>query len=187
MDIDEQSFPLLEMKSSAHAVAAGAFSTIFSAWARPVVDPILIATNKISVRGQTRTKKADFAWYPASKLDGRSQTWPTFVGEVACSEHRRSSVNVAITISVLRDKIMVESWARGHDRPPSPNQKIEIVRHPHPGCSRVSGQLEIQFSDVFGRAKREEESNFILTATDMEEIATPTWALQCTGEQDGSR
>lgn len=52
---------LLEMKSSAHVVAAGAINTIFSAWAKMVIDPLLSPTGTKSVRGQTRTKKADIS------------------------------------------------------------------------------------------------------------------------------
>ncbi|CAG8375566.1 unnamed protein product [Penicillium salamii] len=60
--------------------------------------------------------------------NGPSRKWPTLVGEVTCSERRtkpqeeinfwmsdpRVSVNIAITISVLRDKIMVQSWKGNH-------------------------------------------------------------------------
>ncbi|KAJ5494663.1 hypothetical protein N7463_010750 [Penicillium fimorum] len=190
------------MESSAHAVAAGAFNTIFSAWARRVVDPLLSPTSTRTVRGQTRTKKADISWSPREMPNGQSHKWPTFVGEVAWSESRTklqedirfwlddpdSAVNAAITISVLRGKIMVESWERGYDKTPSPNQKIEILRNPLPGCPRVNGQLEIQFSDVFLRDKRDGESNFLLTATDMDELASHIWEYQYPiGEKDSSR
>ncbi|CAG7949415.1 unnamed protein product [Penicillium nalgiovense] len=183
---------LLKMESSAHAVAAGAFNTIFSAWARRVVDPLLSPTSTRTVRGQARTKKADISWSPREMSNGRLHKWPTFVGEVAWSERRTklqddirlwlddpdSAVNAAITISVLREKIMVESWKRGYDKAPSPNQKIEIFRNLLPGHPRVNGQLEIQFSDVFLRNKRDGERNFLLTASDMEELASHIWKYQ---------
>ncbi|CAG8057781.1 unnamed protein product [Penicillium salamii] len=122
--------------------------------------------------------------------NGRSHKWPTFVGEVAWSERRTkleadikfwmndpdSSVNAAITRSVLRDKIVVERWKRNDYKPPSPDQKIEIVHNPRPGCPRVKGQLDIKFSDVCLRDKQEEESDFVLTATDMEELSRHIWA-----------
>jgi hypothetical protein len=192
---------LLKMESSAHAVAAGAFNTIFSAWVRRVVDPLLSPTSARTVRGQSRTKKADISWSPDEVPNGRSHKWPTFVGEVAWSERRTklqedikfwlddpdSAVNAAITISVLRGRIMVESWERAYDKPPSPNQKIEVVRNPRPGSPRVNGQLEIQFSDVFLRDKRDGESNFLLTATDMDELASHIWKYQYpTGKKDSS-
>jgi hypothetical protein len=93
--------------------------------------------------------------------NGRSHKWPTFVGEVASSERRTklqedirlwlddpdSAVNAAITISVLRDKIMVESWERGYDKAPSPNQKIEILRNPPSRLS--SGQWPAR-DTIFG-------------------------------------
>ena len=140
------------------------------------------------------------------RSDGR-ESWfmngdRTFVGEVGWSERRTklqedinfwlddpdSSVNAAITISVLRDKIMVESWEKGYNKSPSPKQKIEIVRNPRPGFPRVKGKLEIQFSDVFMRDNREEESNFVLTETDMNELARHIWKYQFpTGKKDGSR
>ncbi|KAJ5598343.1 hypothetical protein N7537_008427 [Penicillium hordei] len=189
------------MESSAHAVAAGAFNTIFSAWVRRVVDPLLSPTSARTVRGQSRTKKADISWSPDEVPNGRSHKWPTFVGEVAWSERRTklqedikfwlddpdSAVNAAITISVLRGRIMVESWERAYDKPPSPNQKIEVVRNPRPGSPRVNGQLEIQFSDVFLRDKRDGESNFLLTAADMDELASHIWKYQYpTGKKDSS-
>lgn len=193
---------LLKMESSAHAVAIGAFNTIFSAWARPVVHPLLSSMCTRTVRGQTRTKKADISWCPTEKPSGQSHKWPTFVGEVAWSERRSkleadmkfwlddpdSSVTAAITISVLRGKIVVESWERGHNKPPSPKQKIEIIRTPRLGHAQVNGQLEIRFSDVFLREKREGESDFILTPADMDELASHIWAHQYpTGEKHGSR
>jgi hypothetical protein len=106
---------LLNMESTTHAVAAGAFHTIFSAWARRVDDP-LSPTGTSPVRGQTQTKKADISWRPQEMPNGRSN-WPTFVGEVAWSECRTKFqedmkfwlddpdrfVNFAISISVLRD------------------------------------------------------------------------------------
>ncbi|CAG8275396.1 unnamed protein product [Penicillium salamii] len=124
--------------------------------------------------------------------NGRSRKWPTLVGDVTCSERHTkleeeikfwinnsdSSANAPITISVLRDKIMAERWKGNDNKPPSPNQKIEIVRNPHPGCPRVNSQPAIQFLDVCLREKREEESDFVLTATDMEELARHIWAYQ---------
>ncbi|CAG7953419.1 unnamed protein product [Penicillium salamii] len=112
-----------------------------------------VASRCASFRGQTRTKKADISWIPTKMPNGRSRKWPTLVGEVTCSERHTklkeeiefwinksdSSVNAPITISVLRDKIMVESWKGNDNMPPSPNQKIKIVRNPHPGCPRVNG------------------------------------------------
>lgn len=97
-----------------------------------------------------------------------------------------SSVNAAITISMLRNKIIVESWERGNGNP-SPEQKIEILRNPLPGCPRVNGQLETQFSDVFSRDKRDRESNFVLTATDIDKFAGHIWAFQYpTDKEDGA-
>ncbi|CAI7648158.1 unnamed protein product [Penicillium glandicola] len=170
------------MESSAHAVAGSARA----------VDPIITPTSTRSVRGQTRTKKADISWSPRDMPNGLSHKWPTFVGEVAWSERRtklhedmkfwlddpNSTVNAAITISILREKIMVESWERGNDKPPSPTQRIEILRNPRPGCSRINGRLEIQFSDVCLRDARAGESNFILTETDMAELAGHIWTYQ---------
>ncbi|CAI7586354.1 unnamed protein product [Penicillium bialowiezense] len=143
----------MELESSAHAVAGAAFNTIFSAWARGVVDPLLSAVttlnlpdiqkifgltqvvgdefgfvaplplpqnlnhiNTRTVRGKTRTKRADISWWLAEAPNGRSNKWPIFVGEAASSECRtklqedvdswtddsENSVDVALAISVLR-------------------------------------------------------------------------------------
>lgn len=182
---------LLKMESSAHAVAVGTFGNIFSRWANNVTDPELTSTSTRNVRGSTRSKKADGSWCPRELPHGRSHKWPTCVLEVAWSERRtklhqdmkfwlgepESTVNAAITISVLHDRVVVESWERGRKNP-APTQKIEILRKPRPGRSRVNGQLEIQFADVFLRARRNGESNFVLTATDIDELARHIWAYQ---------
>ncbi|KXG51083.1 uncharacterized protein PGRI_066550 [Penicillium griseofulvum] len=179
---------LLKMESSTHAVTIGAFNTIFSAWARRVDYPLLDPTTTGNVRGETRIKKADISWSPQN-MPCRSAKWPTFVGEVAWSERRSklqedmkfwldnsgSSVNAAITISLSRSKIMVESWERSDGSPPSPNQKIEILRQPRPGRPKVNGHLQIKFSDVFLREKRNGEIDFILTERDMNELARHIW------------
>ncbi|CAG8398951.1 unnamed protein product [Penicillium salamii] len=164
---------LLKMESSAHAVAAGAFNTIFSAWARRVVDPLLSSTGTRTVRGQTRTKKADISWSPTEMPNGRSHKWPTFVGEVAWSERR---TKLEADIKFWMNDPDSSRWKRNDYKPPSPDQKIEIVYNPRPGCPRVKGQLDIKFSDVCLRDKQEEESDFFLTATDMEELSRHIWA-----------
>ncbi|KAJ5851867.1 uncharacterized protein N7529_011252 [Penicillium soppii] len=185
---------LLRMQSSAHAVAIGTFSTIFAAWARRVTHPILLNTTDRTVRGNSRTKKADISWTPEEVPSGRSHKWPIFVGEVAYSEPRskliedmrfwledpESSVNVAITISVLRGRILIESWEVSDNKPLSPTQKIEIVRNLQLGCRQVSGRLEIKFSDVFLREPKPttRERNFIMTTADMHELATAIWEFQ---------
>ncbi|KAJ5787135.1 hypothetical protein N7457_002125 [Penicillium paradoxum] len=183
---------LLRMQSRPHAVAVGTFNNIFSAWARRVAEPHLLSINASNVRGQTRSKQSDISWSPRDMPNGRSHKWPTLVGEVAWSEPRtklqkdiefwlddpNSDVNVAITISILRRKIIVESWERRHNKPPAPSQRIEILRNPRPGRPRVNGQLEINFSAVFLRPKRAGESDFVLTATDMDELAADIWTYQ---------
>lgn len=185
---------LFKMESSEHATAAGAFNTIFSAWARSMADPLLSNTGTRAIGGVNRTKRADISWTPAKVSSGRSHKWPTFVGEVAWSEPRskvqadmkfwledsESSVNVAISISVLCGRILIEKWGVSENKPPSPTQKIEIIRNPKPGCPQVSGQLEIDFSDVFLREPKPEarERNFILTIADMHELATHIWTYQ---------
>ncbi|KAJ5378671.1 hypothetical protein N7509_011790 [Penicillium cosmopolitanum] len=185
---------LFKMESSEHATAAGAFNTIFSTWARSVTKPFLSNTGTRTVRGVTCTKKADISWTPAEVPSGRSHKWPTFVGEIAWSEPRsklkadikfwledpESSVNVAITISVLRGRILIERWEVSDNKSPSPTQKIEIIRNPKPGCPQVSGQFEIEFSDVFLREPKPKtrERNFILTIADMHELAAHVWEYQ---------
>ncbi|KAJ5741965.1 hypothetical protein N7533_011374 [Penicillium manginii] len=194
---------LLKMESPAHAVAIGTFNTIFSAWARRVTDPILFNTTTRTVRGRSRTKNADISFTPAEVPSGRSHKWPTFVGEVAWSEPRskliedmrfwledqENSVNVAITISVLRGRILIESWEVSDNKPPSPTQKIEIVRNPQLGCPQVSGRLEIKFSDVFLREPKPgaRERNFIMTTADMHELATGIWEYQYSASSNNSQ
>ncbi|KAJ5256589.1 hypothetical protein N7478_012693 [Penicillium angulare] len=184
---------LLRMESSQHAVAIGAFTTIFSAWAR-TVPPEVENTSTRTVRGATRTKRADISWAPKNMPRGLSHKWPTFVGEVAWSEPRSkliadmkfwlndpgSCVNAAITISVLRGRILIEKWETSGNQTPSPSQALEICRNPKHGFPQVSGNLSINFADVFLRNPDPEkgEEDFILTETDMHEMADQVWSFQ---------
>ncbi|CAG7935973.1 unnamed protein product [Penicillium nalgiovense] len=178
---------LLKEYSFAHAVIVGAFHRIFSAWADTSRDYI-VSGYGATVRGKTLTKRPEYTWMPLGMLDIRSE-WPTFVSEVVWLETStklqedmkfwlddpEGSVNAAISITVSEEKILVESWARRHNSPPSPNQSIEIVRNPSAGCPRVSGHLEIEFSDVVLRDKKDGESNFVMTPADMNELARHMW------------
>ncbi|KAJ6178054.1 hypothetical protein N7519_008515 [Penicillium mononematosum] len=178
---------LLKACSLAHAATIGAFNTIFSAWADTSRDYI-VSRYGASVRGKTLTKRSEFSWMPLGMSNIRSG-WPTFVSEVAWSETStklqedmkfwlddpEGSVNAAISITMSEEKILVESWARRHNSPPSPNQSIELVRNPGAGCPRVSGHLEIEFSDVVLRDKKDGEANFVMTPADMNELARHMW------------
>lgn len=80
---------LLRMESTEHAVAGGAFRSIFDHWAKEPI-PALTDTSTRTVRGVTCTKRADISFAPFLQMPvNRSFKWPTFVGEVAWSERRR--------------------------------------------------------------------------------------------------
>ena len=184
---------LFRMESAEHATASSAFDSIFSAWTRTVSKHSLAGTRTHTFRGATRTKRADISWTLKQMPPGRSE-WPTVVGEVVWSEPRSklkadmefwlndpaSSVNVALTISVLRGRILMERWKSVDNKPPSPVQKMEIVRKPKLGCPRVTGQLEIKFSEVFLREPKPNtlERDFSFTEADMEELADDVWSFQ---------
>ncbi|KAJ5988853.1 hypothetical protein N7481_004063 [Penicillium waksmanii] len=62
---------LIEMESNAHAAAIGAFSAIFSTWARPVTDTPLADTASMNVCEESKVKKPDFSWTPLHSPGGR--------------------------------------------------------------------------------------------------------------------
>lgn len=189
---------LIKMESNIHAVGIGAFNTIFSTWARPVADTPIYQTNTMHVRGKTKGKRADISWTPINPPAGRSIKWPTLVGEVTWMErrsklvqdmkfwleesHRQVKVALAITIHA-RGRITIEKWETNPSSDdgimsPFPTQKIEIVRKPAPNCPRITGELVIKFKDVFLRERKGTENDFVLTESDMEEMARGIWAFQ---------
>lgn len=189
---------IIKMPSTNHEIAASAFSQIFFLWARQVRDNPLVATNRATVRGSTRSKEADISWRPLLPPTGRSNKWPTLAVEISWSEQRlkfeqdvdfwlsesNGDVKVALTISVhARGRITIESWElasapAGGVSKPHPTQRIEIVRNPAPNCSPIEGQLTLPFQDIFLRDKQKDETDFTLTHNDMEDIATVVWATQ---------
>ena len=84
---------LLRMESPHHAVTTGAFTTIFSAWAKRV-PPEAMNTTTRAVRGATQTKRADISWKPLNMpcASGLSHEWPILLGEVAWSKPRSKSI-----------------------------------------------------------------------------------------------
>jgi hypothetical protein len=182
--------------SSEHAVAGGTFNTIFTIWAHNVINTPLLNTGRRSVRGQTRTKNADLSWTLRDPPGGRSLKWPTLAVEVAFSEPRRKveqdadfwlrqsggEVKAVLSITVHRHgKITIEKWdllPTPAGIAPRPTQTIEIVRNPAPNCPRIQGQLQLQFQDLFLRNKQKEETDFIFSYDDMEEIASDVWRFQ---------
>ncbi|KAJ5384053.1 hypothetical protein N7517_001964 [Penicillium concentricum] len=194
-DHASQSTLLKIYESAIHAVAGGAFETIFSAWTRKVDDTLILSTRASAVRGDTWTKKADISW---TLIDpsGRPCKWPTFVGEVAWSEQRRKllrdiefwlndsngEVKIAITITIhARGRTTVSSNSEKEIQGIKlrfPAQKIKIIRKPAPNCPRINGQLKLQLHDIFLREKTGSEVDFVLTERDMERIARSVWAFQ---------
>lgn len=185
---------LLKMESRPHAVAGQSFNAIFTRWVESMPDVFLVDTHTSNVPGQTRRKRPDVSWTLRQGPDGKAYEWPIFVAEVAYTERRskllhdmefwlnetNSGVRVAITITVLRQGILVEKWVtRGG--PPFPSERIELRRHPRLGQPQVNGRLEIPFHDVFLRQKRAGETDFILTAADMRYIADRVWTVQPEG------
>jgi len=182
---------LLKMESPAHNAAIGAFTRIIDFWVlKQKTNLMSMAT--MHVRGATRGKKADIAWLPAEPPSGRSHKWPTIAVEIAYSEPRRKleedmkfwlndsngDVNVALTITIERRglKITVEKWSLQGQRA-TPTQKMEIVRHPEPNCPSVTGGISFAYQDAFLRQKSHTETDFVLTAADMQQLGTAEWAV----------
>lgn len=164
---------LIEMESNEHAAAIGAFSAIFSTWARPVTDAPLAYTASMNFCGESKEKKPDLSWTPLHSPGGRLTDWPILAGEVAWCEPRQKlvqdmkfwlqechgQVKVALSITINAcGRISIEKWSvNPGDKYTSPfvTQKIEIVPEPAPGFSRVAGKLAIKFEEVFTRKIKE--------------------------------
>ena len=92
----------------------------------------------------------------------------------------RGKVNVAVTVTVhSRGRISIEEWrSRGPNRAPVPRQKIEIVRHPAPNCSRASGSFRVPYEKIHTRKRPNNGSDFVLGPGEMESIAGIVWDAQ---------
>lgn len=185
----------IKMTSSEHEIAKGTFTEIFSAWHRGHSRDRLVNTGEQSVRSQNRiTKRADTSWRPEYPPGGRGYKWPTIAVEVAWSERRpkvkddmefwlansRGKVVVALSITVTRTKIAVERWeleSRNDGMIPHPTEKMEILRKAKPNCPRIQGHLKIPFEDIYLRRKQKDETDFVLTEDNMEEMARKVWQL----------
>ncbi|KAJ5593661.1 hypothetical protein N7537_010565 [Penicillium hordei] len=184
--------------STIHEAATGAFEALFIAWAGNDLNHPLVATRAANFRGSSnKNKHPDSGWRPAYSAGGRATDWPTIAVEVAWAERRvqveedvkfwltesNDQVNVAVTVTVhRRGKISVEEWrSRGQNRAPVPRQKIEIVRHPAPKCSRVSGSFRVPYEKIYTRKKPKNGSDFVLGPQEMESIAFRVWDTQFKG------
>jgi hypothetical protein len=180
---------LIKMPSAAHGTAISEFSRIVNDWLHEVKDTYVMHSTATSVRGSSKTKVADFSWTPYDLPAGRSRKWPTVVGEVAIWQTRaslqeamkfwldepESKVQVAISITASKRKILVERWVRRPNMATSPDQWIEISREPRKDHPRISGHLGINFSDVVLRDKRPGETDFIMTPAAMDDFARYVW------------
>ncbi|KAJ6188172.1 hypothetical protein N7519_003080 [Penicillium mononematosum] len=198
-------FVILEVGSLIHENAKDRFDMIFFSWAKSfrdtasAEDAFIVPTNRRHVRGETMSNKGDISWMPIGR-ERANVEWPTLVGEVAWSEPRQKllkdiefwlknsngQVKVAITITVhVNGRITIEQWTTKLRPDGSMNlqttQKMEIVRNPAPNCPRISGQFKLQFCDIFLREKKGAKTDFVLTESDLEDIAGVVWANQFLG------
>ena len=177
--------------SDIHESAKVAFEEQFLIWARK--NPRLLPTGSANFRGSKRNQHPDAGWRPKYSAGGRTTDWPTIVIEVVWNERRvqveedvkfwltesRGQVNVAVTVTVhSRGRIYIEEWrSRGPNRA-VPRQKIEIVRHPAPNCSRVSGSFRVPYEKIHTQKRPKNGSDFVLGLEQMESIADIVWGVQ---------
>lgn len=189
----------IEMPTSTiHEAAKGAFEAVFERWAGDDSNHPLVVTGGANFRGSSnRSKCPDSGWRPGYSAGGRATDWPTIAVEVVWSERRvqveedvkfwltesNDQVNVAVTVTVYsRGRISIEEWrSRGPNRVPVPRQRIEIVRHPAPNCSRVSGSFRVPYEKIHARQKPRKGSDFVLGPQEMEYIAFRVWDTQFKG------
>ncbi|KAJ6089790.1 hypothetical protein N7467_005006 [Penicillium canescens] len=179
--------------SAVHEVAHGAFSAIFSTWFRGQ-ESRLLPTGGAEVEGSTRKKKPDYSWTTSTHIPGRDVKWPTIVVEAGWSEpmaklkqdilfwlrESGQQVKVALTIQVTRrGSVTIQQWVLDETArsPVKPMQTMHITRNRNPRLNQhqISGSMHIPFEDCFLRAKRGNESDFVLSNEDLTEIAEAVW------------
>ncbi|KAJ6127833.1 hypothetical protein N7471_009050 [Penicillium samsonianum] len=180
------------MESGPHATATAAFTQIFLTWRGPF-DPNrpLVSTATNIFRGSlNKKKKADCSWTPAHP--GLNRKWPTIAVEVAWSEpgwkliqdvefwlnQCHGQVNIVLTINICeRGRILIRQWRSGA-RGPVQVQKIEITKDPAPKTEKIQGSMKLPFEQIHLRPKGPNETDFIISHQDMENLAAEVWASQ---------
>lgn len=187
---------LFRMETAIHAIAAAAFSNSILLWTSKFPDHRLLNTSTSTVRGPSgKNKRPDGAWKPAILQHGRDPKWPSMALEAKWSERRAKieqdmrfwiegsggQVKIALTISVYpRGRIVIEKWAMDNNNALFTQQKMTIIRSPAPDCPRITGRLTLPFEDVFLKAKKSRETDFVLSHTQLERIAADVWDVQYT-------
>jgi hypothetical protein len=179
--------------SDVHEAAHRAFSEIFSTWHRGQ-ESRLVPTGDAEVEGFTRKKKPDSSWKTSIHIPGRDVKWPTILVEAGWSEpmaklkqdilfwlrESEQQVKVALTIQVTRrESVTIKQWVLDETTRSSvkPIQTMHITRNRDPRLNQhqISGSMRIPFEDCFLRAKRGNESDFVLSNEDLTELAEAVW------------
>ncbi|KAF3011426.1 hypothetical protein E8E15_002567 [Penicillium rubens] len=178
---------LLEMESPAHAAARRAFERIFDRWIGVVSCEIRADGSPMNYRGPGgKNKKPDSAFTPIRSILNRH--WPTVVLEVRYAETRSDlendvkfwliqaaqNVNVVISVEIFEPagRVSMKQWKMGEaTKRPFPCQQMEFVRKPAPKTEQVTGSLRVPFEDVYLRPKKDGETDWVVTASDLDFIA----------------
>ncbi|KAJ5044212.1 hypothetical protein EN45_013980 [Penicillium chrysogenum] len=184
---------LLEMESPAHAAARRAFERIFDRWIGVVSCEIRADGSPMNYRGPGgKNKKPDSAFTPIRSILNRH--WPTVVLEVRYAETRSDlendvkfwliqaaqNVNVVISVEIFEPagRVSMKQWKMGEaTKRPFPCQQMEFVRKPAPKTEQVTGSLRVPFEDVYLRPKKDGETDWVVTASDLDFIAEMVWSV----------
>ncbi|KAJ5789007.1 uncharacterized protein N7518_006018 [Penicillium psychrosexuale] len=175
--------------SSIHQTSWGTFSEIFASWHRAQENRLVQSGG--DVQGTTRVKKPDCSWKPAGYQPNRDVKWPTVVVEAGWSEtlkklkedasfwlhESNQQVQVMLTIRTTeRGTITIEKWAVDRNSV-KPVQKMWIVRNRNHDSQnhQISGSIQIPFQECYLRAKRNSETDFVMSHSDMLDIAQSVW------------
>ncbi|CDM38367.1 unnamed protein product [Penicillium roqueforti FM164] len=174
--------------SSIHETSWGTFLEIFASWHRAQESRLVPGG---SVEGTTRAKKPSCTWRPQGYPPNRDVKWPTVVVEAGWSEtlkklkedasfwfhESNQQVQVMLTIRTTeRGTITIEKWAVEGNSVKSV-QKMWIVRNRNHDSEdhQISGSIQIPFQECYLRAKRNSETDFVMSHSDMLDIAQSVW------------
>ncbi|KAJ5189491.1 hypothetical protein N7491_005821 [Penicillium cf. griseofulvum] len=156
------------MESKPHAVATTAFTEIFLAWRGPFDQNYPLLGTRLARKWPTIA--VEVAWSePPGKLNKDVKFWLT---------QSSGKVNVVLSIRVhARGLISMRQW-KMRGRTAITVQKLEIHRNPPPNCEKIQGSMRIPFEDIHLRPKAPNDTDFIISHGDMQNLASQVWIAQ---------
>ncbi|KAJ5194593.1 uncharacterized protein N7498_008031 [Penicillium cinerascens] len=153
----------MSLTTGVHSTAQGAFVKAFSIWQDKQRSHLRSTADK-SIKG---AMAIEVQWSETrAKLKADAKFW---------LDESKGDVSVVITVSISSNgKISIERWNLSQQSgDPFPTQTMAIERLPD--GPRITGEMKVNFCDIFLRDKQAAESDFEISHDNLIEMADDVW------------